>query len=177
MVVGRRLGPDQDRPQQDEVAEPGVDDVAVNGPNHEGYAPLKAAIAERYNVAPENVVASQGTSMANFLAMATIIERGDEVLIEEPTYDPFLGAAEYLGANVKRFSRKFENGFQLDLDELKSLLTPKTKLIVISNPHNPSGVTCALDDLRALALDIAPVPLFVDEAYADFSGRADRESR
>ena len=122
-----------------------MDDVAVNGPNHEGYAPLKVIIAARYNVAPENVVTSQGTSMANFLAMATILERGDEVLIEEPTYDPFLGAAEYLGANIKRFARKFENGFQLDLDELKALITSKTKLLVISNPHNPSGVN--IDDV------------------------------
>ena len=127
-----------------------LDDVAVNGANHEGYAPLKEMIATRYDVAPENIVTSQGTSMANFLAMATIIERGDEVLIEQPTYDPFLGAAEYLGANVKRFARKFENDFQLDLDELKSLITPKTKLIVISNPHNPSGVNIDSNTLAQL---------------------------
>ncbi len=146
-----------------------MDDVAVNGPNHEGYAPLKEMIAERYNVAPENVVTSQGTSMANFLAMATIIERGDEVLIEQPTYDPFLGVAEYLGADVKRFTRKFENGFQLDLDELKSLITAKTKLIVISNPHNPSGVNIdsgTLAQLGELAASVGAYVL-VDEVYRD----------
>lgn len=146
-----------------------MDDIAVNGPNHEGYAPLKEAIATRYNVAPENVVTSQGTSMANFLAMATIIERGDEVLIEQPTYDPFLGAAEYLGANVKRFARKFENGFQLDLDELKSLITSKTKLMVISNPHNPSGVNIDSNTLAQLGELAASVGAYilVDEVYRD----------
>src|SRR5215210_4019111 len=98
-----------------------LDDVAVNGPNHEGYAPLKEAIAAKYGVAPENVVTAQGTSMGNFLAMAAIIERGDEVLIEQPAYDPLLAAASYLGAQVKRFSRRFDDGYRIDVDELRRL--------------------------------------------------------
>ena len=116
-----------------------LNDVMLNGPNHEGFAPLKAAIARQYNA--ESVVIAQGTSMANFLTMATLLERGDEVLIEQPAYDPFLAAASYLGADIKRFARRFENGFQLDLDEVKNLISPRTKLIVLSNPHNPSGVS------------------------------------
>ena len=113
-------------------------DILVNGPNHEGYAPLKEAIASKYGVKPEQVVPSQGTSMANFLAMATLVERGDEVLIEQPAYDPFIAAAAYLGAEVKRFSRTFENGFQIDPEEIRGKLTDRTRLIVISDPHNVS---------------------------------------
>src|SRR5215475_9087096 len=75
-----------------------MDDVALNGPNHEGYAPLKEAIAAKYGVTAEQVMTAQGTSMANFLAMATVIEPGDEVLIEQPAYDPLLSALNYLGA-------------------------------------------------------------------------------
>lgn len=146
-----------------------LDDVQINGPNHEGYAPLKAAIAARYNVDPDNVVTAQGTSMANFLTMATLLARGDEVLIEQPAYDPFLAAASYLGANIKRFARRFENGFQLDLDELKRLLSPQTKLIVLSNPHNPSGVNINAD-LMAQVGDLASAvgaKVLVDEVYRD----------
>ena len=146
-----------------------VDDIAVNGPNHKGYAPLKELIAAKYGVAAEQVVTSQGTSMANFLAMATLIERGDEVLIEQPAYDPILSAAIYLGAEVKRFSRSFENGYRIDLDELQRLVTPRTRLIIITSPHNPSGVAVdqqTLKQIGELARE-AGARVLVDEVYRD----------
>lgn len=142
-------------------------DVMLNGPNHEGFAPLLAAIARRY--AAESVVLAQGTSMANFLAMATLLERGDEVLIEQPTYDPFLAAASYLGADIKRFARRFENGYQLDLDELKATISTRTKLIVLSNPHNPSGVNLNAETLAQVGdlADAVGAYVLVDEVYRD----------
>lgn len=146
-----------------------LEDVAINGPNHEGFAPLKDVIAAKYGVKPENIVPAQGTSMANFLAMATVVERGDEVLIEQPTYDPILSALEYLGAEVKRFSRSFENGYQIDLDELKRLTTSRTKLIVITSPHNPSGIavdSSAWKQIGELA-SLVGAYVMVDEVYRD----------
>jgi histidinol-phosphate aminotransferase len=62
--------------------------------------------------------------------------------------------------------------FELDTAAIKAAVTRNTRIVFVTNPHNPSGVTCALDGLRALARDIAPVTLFVDEAYADFSGES-----
>jgi aspartate/methionine/tyrosine aminotransferase len=146
-----------------------LQDVMLNGPNSEGFAPLKAAIARRYGVSDESVVLAQGTSMANFLAMATVLERGDEVLIEQPAYDPFLGAAAYLGADVKRFVRRFENSYQLDLDELKTLISARTKLIVLTNPHNPTGVTLNAETLTQVGDLAAAVgaSVLVDEVYRD----------
>ena len=146
-----------------------LEDVAVNGPNHEGYAPLKEAIATKYAVKPENVVPAQGTSMANFLAMATVVERGDEVLIEQPTYEPMLAALRYLGAEVKRFSRSFENGYQIDLDELRHLVSPRTRLIVITSPHNPSGVAINNSKMKQVGelAKSAGAFVLVDEVYRD----------
>ena len=146
-----------------------LDDVALNGPNHEGYAPLREAIGTKYGVTPESVVIAQGTSMANFLAMATVIERCDEVLIEQPTYEPILAAAEYLGATITRFSRRFEDGFQIDLDEIRGLVSSRTRLIVITSPHNPSGVVVdqsSLAEVGRLAAEAGALVL-VDEAYRD----------
>lgn len=146
-----------------------LNDVMLNGPNHEGFAPLLAAIARRYGVNADGVVVAQGTSMANFLALATLLERGDEVLIEQPTYDPFLAAASYLGADIKRFARRFENGYQLDLDELKATISTRTKLIVLSNPHNPSGVVLNAEMLAQVG-DLAEAVgayVLVDEVYRD----------
>ncbi|MGH9854894.1 MAG: pyridoxal phosphate-dependent aminotransferase, partial [Blastocatellia bacterium] len=146
-----------------------IDDVALNGPNHEGYAPLKEAIAAKYGVSADQVVTEQGTSMANFLAMATVIERGDEVLIEQPAYDPLLSALKYLGAEIKRFTRGFEDGYRIDVDELGRLITPRTRLIVITSPHNPSGVAvdqATLESIGELARDVG-ARVLVDEVYRD----------
>src|SRR5580765_7954743 len=76
-----------------------IDDIDLNGDNSYGYAPLVDALAAHCDVPCENVVTiSGGTSMANHLAMAAAIEHGDEVLIEQPTYEPLLA----LAANVLR---------------------------------------------------------------------------
>jgi aspartate/methionine/tyrosine aminotransferase len=146
-----------------------MDDVAINGRNEEGYPPLKEAIAAKYGVSADQVVTEQGTSMANFLAMATVIERGDEVLVEQPAYDPLLSALVYLGAEVKRFSRGFENGYRIDAEELRLLITPRTRLIVITSPHNPSGITvdqATLGRIGELARDVG-ARVLVDEVYRD----------
>lgn len=145
------------------------DDLQINGPNHEGYAPLKEAIAAKYGVTPAQVVTAQGTSMANFLAMATVLERGDEVLLEHPVYDPLLSALRYLGAEVKRFHRTLANGWQVDFDEVKRLLTPRTRLLALTSPHNPSGVVVeqtTLEQLGELAATVG-ARVLVDEVYRD----------
>jgi len=80
-------------------------ELEINGDNSYGYAPLQHAIAAHHGVDPECVVESAGTSMANHLAMAAIIEPGDEVLIEHPAYGPILDVARYLEANMRRFQR------------------------------------------------------------------------
>lgn len=147
----------------------GLDDLQINGPNHEGYAPLKEAIATKYGVTPEQVVTSQGTSMANFLVLATVLERDDEVLLEHPIYDPILSAVQYLGAAVKRFHRTPANNWQVDLDELRQLISPRTRLIVLTSPHNPSGVLverAALQEIGAMAAAVGAMVL-VDEVYRD----------
>jgi aspartate/methionine/tyrosine aminotransferase len=146
-----------------------MDDVTINGPNHEGFAPLKEAIAAKYGVTANQVMTAQGTSMANFLTMATVIESGDEVLVEQPAYDPLLSALRYLGAEIKRFQRRFEDGYQIDVDALKRQVTPRTRLIVLTSPHNPSGVAvdpATIREIGALAADAGAYAL-VDEVYRD----------
>src|SRR6266542_3459736 len=112
-----------------------LDELEINGVNSYGYAPLQQAIAAHYGVDPDCVVESAGTSMANHLAMAAIIEPGDEVLIEHPAYGPILDVAHYLQANVRRFSRVEENGWAIDPAEVRRCVTPKTRLSVIAFRH------------------------------------------
>jgi aspartate/methionine/tyrosine aminotransferase len=143
-----------------------LDDLEITDGGY-GYQPLIQSIAARYRVAPEEVVTAAGTTFANHLAMAALIKPGDEVLFEHPAYEPMLALALYLGADVKRFSRRFEDNFQPE--DLERLVTPKTRLIIITNLHNPSGVL--IDDARMKQIgEIARrvgARVLVDEVYME----------
>ena len=146
-----------------------IADLDLDGASHPRYAPLRERIGARYGVPTEQVVAADGTSMANFLAMAALIVPGDEVLVERPTYEPLLGAASFLGATIKRFERKASDAFRLDVAAIEAMLSPATRLIVITNLHNPGGALTGEADLRALGELAARVgaQVLVDEVYLD----------
>ena len=146
-----------------------IADLDMDGASHPRYPPLRDAIARRYGVGPEQVVAADGTSMANFLAMAALIEPGDEVLVEQPTYELLLGAASFLGGDIKRFDRRSEDGFRIDFDRVAAAVTGRTRLIVITNLHNPSSAIAGEGDLHALAelARNANARILVDEVYLD----------
>jgi aspartate/methionine/tyrosine aminotransferase len=99
--------------------------------------------------------------------MAALINPGDEILLEAPAYEPLLALAHYLGAEVKRFQRRFENGFRISPAEIERNLGPHTRLIVITNFHNPSGVLTDDDTLKEVG-ELATkrnARVLVDEVY------------
>jgi aspartate/methionine/tyrosine aminotransferase len=158
--------------------EPAPSEIPLNGPNGSGFQPLLEAIAERYGAAPEQVVQAGGTSGANFLAFATLVEPGDEVLVEQPTYEPLLAALTWLGARPRRFQRRFEDGYGLDPDAVRAQLDAATaaggrvRLVVLTNPHNPSGAlapAAAVAEIGRLA-ERAGALVLVDEVYKDLWG-------
>lgn len=146
-----------------------IDQMEINGDSTYGYAPLQQAIAKKCGVDPDCVVAAAGTSMANHLAMAALIDPGDEVLIEQPTYELLISTLLYLGATLKHFSRSEESGYALDPREVRRAITRKTKLIVITNLHNPSSVLASdsvLREIGGLARSMG-ARVLVDEVYLD----------
>ncbi len=150
--------------------EANIADLDLNGDNAYGYQPLVEALAAHSQVSPESVVTiSGGTSMANHLAMAAALEHGDEVLIEEPTYEPILALAEYLGARIKRFPRTFENGYRIEIEELAKQISPRTRLIVLTNLHNPSSTPVEEETLRQIGELARGVGarVLVDEVYLE----------
>jgi len=150
-------------------------DLEVSGASYYGYEPLLERLAAKCGTRPECVVHATGTSMANHLAMAASFEPGDEVLIEQPTYELVVTAAQYLGAAVRRFQRRFEQDFRLDPEEVEGHVTTRTRLIVVTNLHNPSGALADAATLSRVGEIAAGVGarVLVDEVYleADFSRR------
>lgn len=145
--------------------------IELTAKNDEGYAPLCEAIAAHYGVTPDRVVHAIGCSGANFLVMAAHVRAGDDVLMEMPGYDPMAGACRLLGARVNHFARRAAEGFAIDVAALRAALTPATRLIIITSPHNPSGAT--LDHATLQALDACSadtgVTILIDEAYLDIT--------
>jgi aspartate/methionine/tyrosine aminotransferase len=146
-----------------------LEDLELSGPSFYGYEPLERALAAKCRVAPECVVAATGTSMANHLVMAATLEPGDEVLIEQPVYDPILAVARYFGATIKRFERRFEDRFRIDPHSIERALTPRTRLIALTNLHNPSGALTGQDVLRQVGELAGSVGahVLVDEVYLE----------
>lgn len=143
--------------------------LEITGPGGYGYEPLQQRIARHAGVPTECVVAATGTSMANHLAMATVLDRGDEVLVEQPIYGPLLDVANYLGARLRPIARRFETGFAIELSAMEKAITPETRLIVLSNLHNPSGAQIPAETLRTIGemAQRAGARVLVDEVYLE----------
>jgi aspartate/methionine/tyrosine aminotransferase len=151
---------------------PGARDVVeLTGGTDAGYAPLVSAIGARYGVPADHVTTAQGASGANFLVCAALLDADDEVLVERPGYDAFLGAPQILGGRTTRFDRDFAAGFALDPERVRQAVTPRTRLIVITSPHNPTGVLSsgdALDEVGRIA-SANGAHVLVDEVYLDIA--------
>ena len=146
-----------------------IEDLVLSGPGAYGWRPLLERLAAKHGVSPDNVVGAMGTSMANHLAMAALLDPGDEVLIERPAYDPMVSVARYLGADVRRFDRRAEDGFAVDADAVARAVTPRTKAIVLTNLHNPSSALIDNDTMRRIGQVAREVGarVLVDEVYLD----------
>lgn len=146
-----------------------IDQLEINGPSIYSYEPLLQAIALRYRVPQDCVVSAVGTSLANYLALAATTEPGDEILVEQPTYELILSAAKYLGLEIKRFQRPAENNFAIDVEDIERNITPRTRLIVICNLHNPSGALVPDATLRQVGEIARKVGAYVvvDEVYRE----------
>jgi aspartate/methionine/tyrosine aminotransferase len=147
-------------------------DLELDGASHPRYAPLVDAIAAHCGVPSDQVVPADGTSMANFLALASLINPGDDILFERPGYEPLLAAARFLGARVRFLDRLAEEEYQIDPEVVGSLHRNDTRLIVLTNLHNPTGALLEADKLRtigALARD-SGAKVLVDEVYLESAG-------
>lgn len=109
-------------------------------PEVNGELPLRKAIASLYpNAGPDNILVTVGASQANLLVAQTLLAPGDEVLALSPAYRQIHGLAKNLGCVVKTVSLNPDDNWSLDVSKLVEQISPKTKLISIVNPNNPTG--------------------------------------
>jgi aspartate/methionine/tyrosine aminotransferase len=135
-----------------------------------------AASIARYNDVPRAEAApALGTSHAIWLAYATHVSPGDDVLVEEPGYEPLVRAAEGVGGHVVRFARSEAEGWALDPDRVARAMTLRTRVVAVSSLHNPTGVRTPDDRLKAVAAvcQARGATLLVDEVYSPLDALTD----
>lgn len=119
-----------------------LDSVVLRDSPCTGRADLRAAIARRWgNGDPDWVTTTHGASEAIFVALTTLIEPGDEVVALSPAYHTHTSVADSIGCAVRLWELRANDHFAPDLDKLATLVTPRTKAVVVNFPHNPTGVT------------------------------------
>jgi hypothetical protein len=146
-----------------------IPEIDFTRTNEDGLPALREAVAARYRVKSEQVLASEGTSLANFLIMAAVVRPGDRVLIEEPYYEPLGSVLRALEAEIVTVSVDRAEGHAVLLDRIRNPRGGRWRAVVITNPHNPTGARIeetVLDDL-ASACDETGAVLHVDEAYRE----------
>ncbi|MBR6738534.1 MAG: pyridoxal phosphate-dependent aminotransferase [Oscillospiraceae bacterium] len=138
-----------------------------------GTMELRQAIAEKLqrengvDYKASEVLVTVGLSEAVFAVLSCILDEGDEILIPDPVWMNYLNVPKMLGAKPVSYTLREENGYQIDLDEVRSKITPKTKAMVIVTPNNPTGGVLKADMLEKLAEIIKENDMLIisDEVY------------
>jgi aspartate aminotransferase len=139
-----------------------------------GLPDMRETIAEyisktrKIQVNRDQVVVTPGAKPIMFFSILALVNEGDEVIYPNPGFPIYESVIEFVGAKAVPIQLREENDFRLDTDELKKLVTNKTKLIVINSPQNPTGGILTQDDLKAIA-DIAmsrDIMVLADEIYS-----------
>lgn len=158
MEIGR---PDFDTPQ---VIKDAANTALANGnvfyTSNYGTPELRQAIADKLkrdngiDYKAEEILVTIGVGEGTYAAVAAFTEPGDEILVPDPVWLNYIHVPHFFGAVPVSYALKEENDYQIDLDQIESLITPKTKMLVINTPGNPTGVVQSYETLEKLA-DIA----------------------
>ena len=127
-----------------------------SGKSFYGLPELRQRVVETqgYDVPLDNVFITSGTNEAIFLILTQNISAGDEIVVDQPSWAQVTELSRAYGADIKVIKRREDLGWGLDLDELDRLVTPKTKLIFLNSPNNPTGAVFSEDDMKRIC-DIA----------------------
>jgi aspartate/methionine/tyrosine aminotransferase len=146
-------------------------DMTLGYGTSRGDAELRALIAADAGVSPEHVLVTVGAIEAMFLLAQATCGPGDRVLLATPCFPPARTVPEGLGAQVAVVPLSFDDGYRLPLDAIAAALTPRTRLVSLASPQNPSGVRFTDDEIKALVStvrDHAPdAVILIDETYRE----------
>jgi aspartate/methionine/tyrosine aminotransferase len=133
-----------------------------------GSAELRGLIAATYeNTSPDEILITTGAIEANYLLFNELLSAGDRVVAVSPAYQQLHSVAKAIGCDVALWTLRDDGGFRFDLDDLRALVTPGTRMIVVNSPHNPTGAMLSEEQLREIYALAEELDAWVlsDEAY------------
>lgn len=145
-----------------------------------GLLELRQEICRHYRdyygvkIVPEQVMVSSGTSPLMLLLFSTLLEDGDELILSDPGYACYPGFVKFSGGTPVLLRTAAEDGFQPRLDQVRPLITDKTRGLLINSPSNPAGSILSGEDMRRLAE--LPIPIISDEIYHGLTYQGDEHS-
>ena len=147
-------------------------DITLLYGEHRGSREMRELIAaEGEGLKPDDVLITAGAAGALFIVATALLETGDHMVVVRPNYATNIETPRAIGCDIAYHDLRFEDGFALDIDRLAAAITPRTRLISVTCPHNPTGVVLSLDELHALVAlaERTGCRLLVDETYRDLS--------
>ncbi len=152
-----------------------LNDLVLCYGDHLGQPKLRELIANdaftQKKLNANEVLITVGAAAALFIISTTLLEADDELIVVRPNYATNIETPRAIGAKIKFIDLKFEDGFQFNPNELKKLITPKTKLVSITIPHNPTGTLMSKSDLAEIIkiVEGSNAYLLVDETYREMN--------
>ncbi|HEX7901659.1 MAG TPA: pyridoxal phosphate-dependent aminotransferase [Planctomycetota bacterium] len=146
-----------------------LNDAPLFPADEDGILELREILAKKYGRKRSNVLVTGGATMGLYIACAAALKAGDQAVVETPVYEPLLRAAEERGAEIRPLERRFDRGWQIELEELERIISRNTRLVLLTNTHNPSGAATSPEKLLSigqLARDHGAV-VVVSEVYLD----------
>jgi aspartate/methionine/tyrosine aminotransferase len=164
--LGESYGPDL---RLSDLLTPQLADLELGYGTAYGDLKLRTAIADRHGVRPDQVVITVGGMHAIFLLAYLVADQGGQVVTTAPLFPLARNCYEAVGADVRVIPLTFDDGYQMSADDVRTYLTPDTKLVSLATPQNPSGVAVSRETLGRIAAAMAEICpdayLMVDETY------------
>ena len=160
-----------------------LDDLVLTYGDHVGRPGLRAAIAAPApRLGADDVLVTPGAAAALFIVHTTLLGPGDELVVVRPNYATNLETPRAIGAAVRHVDLDYADQWAVDPDRIAALMTPKTVLVSLTTPHNPTGQVMTEADLREVVRLVEAHPrarLLVDETYREmtFDGRCHSRPR
>ena len=150
-----------------------LSDLVLAYVDHLGHPGLRGLLSMETggSVPPEQVLLTSGAAQALFILSTTLLSRDSELVVVRPNYATNLETPRAIGARIKILDLQFETGYRVDPDALKALITPETRLVSITVPHNPTGTVMSRTDLESIVeiTGKAGCHLLVDETYREMN--------
>lgn len=155
-----------------EIPQNEIDAVVFDDSLTKGGLSLRTAIANRWGTGdPEKIMVTNGSNEILYLLLNTLLKQGDEVVVLDPIYHALSTVAESAGCQMIRWKLRPESHFKPNIEELEHLITPRTRLVCVNFPHNPTGISITHEEQKTLLNIVSKVGAYLiwDAAFEEMT--------